>query len=179
MADPIPVVGDLAVDFRTWAGADEQISFTVGGVTATALPSGTTLYQDATDGLGIRPGTEFDEVDNQEILKITIPGGMLLTGVWITDLFSGGSDPNESGQVSLNGGSAIIFYGANSDQVNGEQFVGFGGPLPVNLAVFSIYGSATNNEFSVAGFTAPEPGILILLGICMTSIIGLRRWWKD
>jgi hypothetical protein len=25
----------------------------------------------------------------------------------------------------------------------------------------------------------PEPGILILLGISMASIVGLRRWWKD
>jgi hypothetical protein len=25
----------------------------------------------------------------------------------------------------------------------------------------------------------PEPGILILLGISMASVVGLRRWWKD
>ena len=25
----------------------------------------------------------------------------------------------------------------------------------------------------------PEPGILILLGISMASIVGLRRWWKE
>jgi len=27
--------------------------------------------------------------------------------------------------------------------------------------------------------TVPEPGILILLGISMASIVGLKRWWKD
>jgi hypothetical protein len=27
--------------------------------------------------------------------------------------------------------------------------------------------------------TVPEPGILILLGISMASVVGLRRWWKE
>lgn len=33
-------------------------------------------------------------------------------------------------------------------------------------------------EFS-PNLAVPEPGILILLGISMASIFGLRRWWKD
>jgi len=197
MADPIPLPGGLAVDFRTdeWAGALGKGTWEVNGVKAWAYngTSPSTLYQDSDDGLGIQPG-ENDEIDHVERLYITFENigmwGMWLTGVWITDLFNdthnGSSviDANEAGQVKLNylGNESITiqFYGINSDQANGEQFVSFGGPIFVTNAYFEIYGSDNNNEFSVAGFTAavPEPGILILLGLSMMSIAGLRRWWK-
>ena len=32
---------------------------------------------------------------------------------------------------------------------------------------------------SIGTWSVPEPGILILLGISMMSVVGLRRWWKD
>ena len=32
---------------------------------------------------------------------------------------------------------------------------------------------------STTSSPVPEPGILILLGISMASIVGLRRWWKE
>ena len=53
------------------------------------------------------------------------------------------------------------------------------GISPANeFIIYSFNGPA---EFYAenAGVTVPEPGILILLGISMASVVGLRRRWKD
>ncbi len=81
----------IAIDFReaAWAPANGLHSYTVGSVTATALPNtpfARLLYQDGIDGLGILGG-EMDEIDLMELLRVDIVGGKLLTGAWITDLF--------------------------------------------------------------------------------------------
>jgi hypothetical protein len=37
-------------------------------------------------------------------------------------------------------------------------------------------------DFEVAGEVltpVPEPGILVLLGISMMSVVGLKRWWRE
>jgi hypothetical protein len=124
-ATPIPAVGDLTVDFRTssWSGADTQSIYTVGNATATALPGGSTFWQDSVDGLGVRGG-QPDEIDGSENIQVDFAGGMNLRGVWLTDLFKspdGAGDPlGEHGQVRINDTSVFNFYGNGSDQVNGE-----------------------------------------------------------
>ena len=64
----------LDVDFREapWADAFDKPNWTVDGVTATAAVADVSanLYQDSTDGLGVRGG-EDDEIDGEETLKIT------------------------------------------------------------------------------------------------------------
>jgi len=37
----------------------------------------------------------------------------------------------------------------------------------------------TGGERLLITQAVPEPGILILLGISMASVVGLRRWWKE
>ena len=46
----IPAVGDLAVDFRTWTGANDQVFWqpAPGDIIASAMPDGALLYQDNT-----------------------------------------------------------------------------------------------------------------------------------
>jgi hypothetical protein len=183
-AHAIPIVGNLAVDFRanSWNGANNQPSWTVGTVTVT--PTGGNLYQDNIDGLGVLPG-EPDEIDGTERIGVAFANaGMNLRGVWVTDLFGtgdGSGGAGEYGQVVINGDvdHPIPFYGTASDQANGEQFIDFGRTILVTSAEFRIAGGATNNEFSVAGFVGvPEPITMLLLGFGLVGLAGVRRFKK-
>ena len=177
---------NLAIDFRDagWSGANGSASWSVGITTATAAGSGTALYQDSIDGLGVlTPGPESDEVELEEILHVAFSGGAVLNGVWITDLFKapdgGAPGTGEVGQYRIDGGSWVTFTANDlgQDDVNGELLVSFGGSTSMGTIEFRADPSVTvNNEFSVAGFV-PEPGPLALLGISLValSVSSLRR----
>ena len=186
---------DLAIDFRSpeWAWAKGESNHTVGNVTVSAYDVHdpgwyAELYQDEVDGLGVLGG-EDDEIDRYEFIWVHIDGGMLLTGVWITDLFAapdGYQKNGESGQVAFiaQGVSPqyIPFYGIEPpDQgFNGEIWVDFGDEFLVSDAVFGSkpWPGYDGNEFSVAGFTAaavPEPATMLLLGAGLIGLAGLGR----
>ncbi len=179
------ITGPLAIDFRniTWNGAYGQNSYTVGPVTAEAFPEGAGLYQDAEDGLGILGG-EPDEINGGETLEVTFDDGLLLSGVWITDLF-GRPDGvgGEAGIVTIYNTSSSFsqifnFFGNDADQGNGEIFVDFGGNIQIEGATFEITGENGNNEFSVAGFTSspvPEPATILMLGFGLIGMAGIGR----
>ena len=194
MALAVPL-GPMDIDFRTnlWSGANYQPSFQVGGVTATAFPAQPGLYQDLVDGLGIREGQE-DEIDGNELLTLTFDTGLTLWGFGITDLFTSGDGAGdvagEHGRATLYDtlGSSLAsfdFYGINSDQGNGEQYIGFQTAfLNVGSILFTAVpwlASTENNEFSVAGLNTtnpiPEPATMLLFGVGLASVVGtkLRR----
>jgi hypothetical protein len=186
----IPVGVNWAVDFRTaaWSSADGQATHTVSGITASALPGGKVLYQDSNDGLGIKGG-ENDEVDRAEQLEVSFGSGLMVTGVWITDLFlsaDGGLD-GENGEVELNivaaADQTFSFTGVFPQGTgNGELYVPFGTSLNVQTATFNALPfnqGSTGDEFSVAGFTAvPEPGTLILFALGIFGFIFRRKLLK-
>jgi len=178
----IPVT--LTVDFRdaSWSGADGTTPFTVGTVTASASTG--TLFQDSIDGLGITSGSfEADEVELTEILSVTFGGGgMLLGRIWITDLFEApDGGVGEHGAVLLNGTTLVSFGPGTAPQSDpaGEFLVDLGGNMLITSADFYVDNTVPgidpdNNEFSVAGFDVPEPGMLALFGISLLGL-GLTR----
>ncbi len=184
------ILSPLDIDFRSamWSGADGNGSWSYDGVTASAMPAGNMLWQDATDGLGIYGG-ENDEIDLREILDVNIDdGGKWLTGAWITDLFEANDGGvGEYGVLELNGGAYSFGFNGNvSHQGNGELFVDFGGSVLVESAVFWADNTVNgidpgNNDFSVGGFMGgepspvPEPGTMALIGMGLLGSAAARR----
>ena len=82
------------VDFRDgsfWSDANEEHSYSgsQSGVdlTISAAPSEATLWWDDKDGLGIRFSYENDEVESDEILRISFHDEVTLLAIYISDLF--------------------------------------------------------------------------------------------
>ncbi len=185
-AGAIPMIGDLAVDFRTddWQGsanAHGSASFSFDGVTAIASGGDGTLFaNDSADGLGILGG-ELDEIDMDEALLIDFGTGRFLTGVWITDLFPEGQGEFGAMQFSYDGNSTspvIEFNGHNTIEPNGAQYIDFGGSFNINLIIFGHTIADPESEFSVAGFTAaavPESATMLLLGVGLVGIASVGR----
>jgi len=58
----------------------------------------------------------------------------------------------------------------------------FNGPYALTLEAVITHGAGvtiTSFDAETKGTQVPEPGIMILLGISMMSLAGLKRYWKD
>jgi VPDSG-CTERM motif len=195
------------IDFRapSWSVINNQPSpQSIGDVTVLANVGRFT--HSSSDGIGIDGGLlDFgDEIGLRELFTVSFTNGAGagLTGIWVSDLFDESSilaPDAEKGFYSLNGAGWVPFFGANSDQSNGEQFIPFGSAVNATNLRFSVgtvlgangtpSGFQLGSDFSVAGFSKLQPvtnsgqvpdsgGTVMLLGCALLGLGGARRFYS-
>ena len=120
------------------------------------------------------------------------------TGSWDDDLwvrtsvdFSGYSLSSLLWNLGVDNGFKLYVNGTLVASANGEgytymweysgNFSGISLNPGINIIAVALedHGGLTAFDMEIRGTAVPEPGILILLGISMVSVVGLKRWWKE
>jgi hypothetical protein len=185
------------IDFRDsnpWSGANNQASFN-GSQAGVSLsldpnPNPATLWWDNKDGLGVRRSYENDEIESDEILKVSFDMPVELTAIYISDLFHE-RGYFEEGSYSINGATWVDFDASSlpGSNDNGERMISFANPVgDVSYVEFTAPGriNGENHEFALMGFDVivhvpdpipvPEPGTGLLLGLGLVLFgAGARR----
>ena len=153
-----------------------------------AGPSGARLYQDSTDGLGVRYGYETDEIEGRDRLRISFTTPTYISSVLLTDFFNEGY--LERGSYRLNGTGSWIGFSADPSQTPGSTNGILNLLLDPSILVNSIMFRAPGylpflnqrHEFSVAAIevnAVPIPAAAWLLGSGMVGLVALRRRKSD
>ena len=171
---------DLAINFEStaWDPPSEPTSQTVGNITASAaFPPGSVLTWSSTAGIGI-DADGILALSPVDIMNVTFANGAgnLLTGAWVTNLFTGSLESGVLELITTTGTDYFDFSGNSS----GNVYVSFGSALDILTAEFCALdptGQLFNQSYSVAGFTSvPDGGAtLTLLGIGLLSLVIFRR----
>ena len=156
------------IDFRDgsfWSDANEEHSYSgsQSGVdlTISAAPGEATLWWDDKDGLGIRFSYENDEVESEEILRISFHDEIALLAIYISDLFVEDGYA-EKGSYRINDGAWVHFDAMSipGSNDNGERLIAFGPPIhAVDSIEFSAPGKINHNEnheFALMAFDRAE-----------------------
>jgi len=197
-----------SIDFRdtSYSGAQGETSFshTGDGLTLDAFPGGAYLTWGSNDGIGVGGvAYEPDEIELDEILNITFDNSVLLSEIFLTDLFYEQRQEQwyeEIGAVQFmfdDGSLSGVFNFSQTDHTmlpdpasNGEyvidvaSLVGPGALIKkvglAGLGYETVENIRQDHEFSVAGLNIsdaiiPEPGTLLLLGIGLLGLFALAR----
>lgn len=180
----ISTASATVIDFREnpWNDAfgDSTYSYTfntgdLDGLTInlSTSPGGATIWQDNVDGLGVVNRWENDEIEWDELLKISFSSIVTIQVISIADLFIE-SGYSETGLYSLDNGLSWIRFEAIERGGNGELKIN-----PRAISINSIWFTGDQNstygksEFAVQNIdvvltpkgTVPEPSPVLLIGL--------------
>lgn len=196
------------VDFRSnvFSAADNQTSFHIVeagiGFTLEAFHAdingnltAANLWWDSMDGVGVRGGWNDDEIDINDVLRITFDNTIGLSEIYISDLFAqqhhNGLVYDEQGQYQIDNGVTVSFDAGTlgstaGDKLNGENLITLSKVVPVNSLTFTSPNvPLAISSYSILGFTDPplpgtnevpvpgSIGLTVLLG--GLAAVGLAR----
>jgi hypothetical protein len=168
-ASALAIPSSLNIDLRTapWSTSPGTVTDTVGNVTATAaFPPGSVLNWSSTAGISIN-SPSFLGLGTIDILNFSFAAGSGngLTGVWVTNLFSGLIDESGVVQLSTSTGTYYAsFLGQQTSSQNplGDVYVNFGGALDVLSAQFyavNAVGPLVGNQTILWQASPPFPTV--------------------
>ena len=157
---------------------------TTGGWSSGLAPFGNYTGSYGADTTGAFSYQTFWDADNS---------GSFDDDLWVRTSvdFSGYSLPSLSWNLGVDNGFKLYVNGVPVANANAEgytfrweysgDFSGISLNPGVNIIAVALedHGVLTAFDMEITGTPVPEPGILILLGISMMSVAGLRRWWKE
>lgn len=175
----------ITVDFTSgWAGANGLTTYSQGGITLQALPTGSTLQFEAGEGIGIdaniRPVLDDPkEVDSFEEMRVDLPGtSVTVLNIDFLNLYFDFGSPflRETIEVQVNGAGSWLSFDAILASPGGLRSTGLIGS---GVDFLSIRG-AQGPDFLFADASLarisyiPEPDTLALLGLSFLGL-GLAR----
>jgi hypothetical protein len=168
------------IDFSTWAAANGQSSYTIGGVTLSSNIG--TLAIDGS-GFGVNAGIldyDRDEISGLEVARLSFDLPVAINEITIAKLFPNEGilfPSDERGQYRVNGGSWVTFVAQNpsgqlviNDLLENVSTLDF---RPNNAGVLN-----TRDDFSVRSIqVVPEPGtwVMMIAGLGFTAYAARRR----
>ncbi|MCC7374217.1 MAG: hypothetical protein IT581_06160 [Verrucomicrobiales bacterium] len=167
----------IDIDFRgtAWSAAGNQAQYTLGGVTASALPTGSLLRHGLGDGLGIDGPIlnrieDPSEVGPLETLVVNFANPTSLVAAYLNDLYPHSLTEliQDRGFLELyNGSSLLATYNFDGSDSSGEKVVAFASPMLVTRVEFkvtfdrSIAEILANRDYAVAGFDVEDPVVRV------------------
>ena len=129
-----------------------------------------------------------------ELIPVADWGENFTKAAWVFSEYQKGNISAQAAQIAI--WELVLDTGKNPMTGNGAFYANFyngyvqeaydllnGVTLGSVSSGFAIahnpVGSTNPKDYQDYIIPVPEPGILILLGISMASIVGLKRWWKD
>lgn len=133
----------------------------------------------------------YQQVDNDWANYVSVSHNYQ-TGMWVSELIDGQAYVYPYGGPQI-GSDTYYVLRVDADSTNGELTVYLDGVFLFTYSASTKYRTGLSGVYSgnehgyFDNFTltsnditpVPEPSLIVLLGISVMSLVGLKRWWKD